>query len=198
MELLHDVHHRLTPIEAGRLGRDLEPYRLFWLEDVVPAQDQEALRLVRQHTTTPIAMGEVFTHLSEAHVMIQHRLIDYLRATVTPAGGITPLRRMLDFAGFFDVRSACHGPSDISPIGLAAALHLGLAIPNFGIQEYMGHSETTDAVFPHAYELRDGFLHPGEAPGHGATLEHTLAHEHPYAPAYLPVNRLIDGTMHHW
>lgn len=198
LDLLHDVHHRLTPIEAARLGRDLEPYRLFWLEDVIGGHDADALRLVRQHTTTPIAMGEVVTHLTEAREIVQGRLIDYLRATVTHAGGVTHLRRILDFAAVFGVRSGCHGPSDISPIGLAAALHIGLAIPNFGIQEYMGHNDATNAVFPHGYTLQDGALHPGDLPGHGAEIDTALALEHPYERAYLPVNRLRDGTLHDW
>ena len=198
VELLHDAHHRLTPIEAARLARDLEPYRLFWLEDVVPSEDQAALRLVRQHSVTPLAIGEVFTGLHEAQAMMQERLIDYLRSSTTHAGGVTHLRRMFDFASVFNVKSACHGPSDISPIGLAASLHLGLAIPNFGIQEFMGYGPLVDDVFSHAFYQSGGSFHPGEAPGLGVEFDEAVARAHPYVRAYLPVNRLADGSMHHW
>ena len=198
LHLLHDVHHRLTATQAARLGRDLEPHRLFWLEDVVPMRDQHALDQVRAHTTTPIAMGEVATHLDDVRPMLERRLIDYVRATATHAGGVTHLRRIMDFAAAYGVRSGCHGPSDISPVGLAAALHVGMAIPNFGIQEYMGHTAQTQEVFRPSYTLHDGALHPGDEPGLGVDLDTVAAARHEYVPAYLPVNRLVDGTMHDW
>ncbi len=196
--ILHDVHHRLTPIEAARLGKSLEPYRLFWLEDPVPAENQEAFRILRQHTVTPIAIGEVFNTIWDAKTLIGEHLIDYIRATVVHAGGISHLRRILDFAALHHVRSGCHGATDLSPVCLGASLHLNLAIPNFGVHEYMRHTAETDAVFPHAYSFRDGMLHPGEAPGHGVTLDETAAARFPYKPASLPINRLTDGTLWHW
>jgi len=198
VHLLHDVHHRLTPIEAARLGRDLEPYRLFWLEDPVPAENQAAFRLIRQHTTTPLAAGEVFNSIWDAKLMIEEQLIDYIRTTVVHAGGITHLRRIASLAGLYGVRTGCHGATDLSPVCMGAALHFDLSVPNFGIQEYMRHTAETDAVFPHAYSFKDGFLHPGETPGHGVGLDERLAAKYPYRPASLPVNRLEDGTMHDW
>jgi mannonate dehydratase len=198
VHLLHDLHHRLTPIEAARLGKDLEPYRPFWIEDPTPADNQDALRLVRQHTTTPIAIGEIFNSVWDAKQLIQEQLIDYVRATVVHAGGITHLRRIASFADMFGVRTGCHGATDLSPVAMAAALHFDLSVPNFGIQEYMRHTEETDAVFPHAYRFDDGFLHPGEQPGLGVEIDEALAAKHPYRRAYLPVNRLEDGTMHDW
>lgn len=198
VHLLHDLHHRLTPIEAARLGKDLEPYRPFWIEDPTPADNQDALRLVRQHTTTPIAIGEIFNSVWDAKQLIQEQLIDYVRATVVHAGGITHLRRIASFADMFGVRTGCHGATDLSPVAMAAALHFDLSVPNFGIQEYMRHTEETDAVFPHAYRFDDGFLHPGEQPGLGVEIDEALAANYPYRRAYLPVNRLEDGTMHDW
>jgi mannonate dehydratase len=198
VHLLHDVHHRLTPIEAARLGRDLEPYRPFWIEDPTPAENQDSLRLIRQHTTTPIAIGEVFNSVWDAKQLIQEQLIDYIRATVVHAGGITHLRRIAGFADLFGVRTGCHGATDLSPVSMAAALHFDLSVPNFGIQEYMRHTDETDAVFPHAYRFDNGMLHPGEQPGLGVDVDEKLAERHPYARAYLPVNRLEDGTMHDW
>jgi mannonate dehydratase len=198
VHLLHDVHHRLKPIEAGRLGKDLEPYRPFWIEDPTPAENQDNLRLVRQHTTSPIAIGEIFNSVWDAKQLIQEQLIDYIRATVVHAGGITHLRRIATFADMFGVRTGCHGATDLSPVSMAAALHFDLWVPNFGIQEYMRHTDDTDAVFPHAYSFSDGYLHPGDQPGLGVDIDEDLALKYPYRRAYLPVNRLEDGTMHDW
>ncbi len=196
--LLHDVHHRLTPIEAARLGKSLEEYRLFWLEDAVPAENQQGFRLIRQHTTTPLAVGEVFNTIWDCKDLIEGQLIDYIRATLVHAGGITHLRRIADLAALYHVRTGCHGATDLSPVCLGAALHFDTWAPNFGIQEYMRHTEETDAVFPHAYTFKDGFLYPGEGAGHGVDMDEVLAEKFPYKRASLPVNRLEDGTMWHW
>jgi mannonate dehydratase len=198
LKLLHDVHHRLSPIEAARLGVSLEPYGLYWLEDPVPAELQEGFRVIRQHTTTPIAVGEVFNSIWDCHQLIREQLIDYIRATVVHAGGITHLRRIFDLAALYQVRSGSHGATDLSPVCMAAALQLDISIPNFGIQEYMRHTEATDEVFPHGYRYADGGLHPGEEPGLGVDIDEAAAARYPYRAAYLPVNRLEDGTVHPW
>jgi len=198
VELLHDAHHRLTPLEAGQLGKSLEPYRLFWLEDVTPAENQEAFRLVRQHTTTPLAVGEIFNTIWDCKDLIQHQLIDYIRATIVGAGGVTHLRRIADFAALWQVRTGCHGATDLSPVTMGAALHFDSWVPNFGIQEYMRHTPETDAVFPHAYSFKDGLLFPGDAPGHGVDIDEALAAKYPYDPRQLPIARLEDGTMWNW
>ncbi|WP_238006691.1 D-mannonate dehydratase ManD [Dactylosporangium sp. AC04546] len=198
VKLLHDVHHRLTPIEAARLGKSLEPYALTWIEDPVPAELQEGFRLIRQHTTTPIAVGEVFNTVWDCETLIREQLIDYIRATVVHAGGITHLRRIFDLAALHHVRSGSHGATDLSPVCMAAALHLDLAIPNFGLQEYMRHTPETDVVFPHGYHYDGGYLHPAETPGLGVDIDEALAAQYPYRPAQLPVNRLEDGTVHSW
>jgi mannonate dehydratase len=196
--LLHDVHHRLTPLEAAQLGKSLEPYSLFWLEDATPAENQEAFRLIRQHTTTPLAVGEIFNTLWDAKDLISNQLIDYIRMTVVHSGGITHLRRVADFAAVWGVRTGCHGATDLSPACMGAALHFDAWVPNFGIQEYMRHTEATDAVFPHAYFFQDGALHPGSDPGIGVDIDEALAAKYPYERAYLPVARLEDGTMWNW
>jgi len=196
--LLHDVHHRLTPIEAGRLGKSLEPYRMFWMEDPTPAELQEGFRLIRQHTVTPVAVGEVFNAIYDCHILIKEQLIDYIRSTVVHAGGITHLRRIAALAELHHVRTGCHGATDLSPVCMGAALNFDLWVPNFGVQEYMLHTDQTNEVFPHAYTFKDGYLHPGDKPGHGVDLDEKLAAKYPYKPAYLPVNRLTDGTMWNW
>ncbi|KQS22094.1 D-mannonate dehydratase ManD [Frigoribacterium sp. Leaf186] len=196
--LLHDGHHRMTPIQAARLGKSLEPYDLFWLEDVTPAENPEALRLVRQHTTTPLAIGEIFNTVWDYQQIIREQLIDYVRSAVTHTGGVTHLKKVLDYASQYQIKSGMHGPTDISPVGMAAAMHLGLAIHNFGIQEYMKHGARTDEVFRQSFTFEGGMLHPGEQPGIGVELDERAAAAYPYAQAYLPYNRLADGTVHDW
>ncbi|KQN00807.1 bifunctional D-altronate/D-mannonate dehydratase [Sphingobium sp. Leaf26] len=198
VHLLHDIHHRLTPIEAGRLGKDLEQYRPFWLEDATPAENQEAFKLIRQHTTTPLAVGEIFNSIHDCRELIENQLIDYIRATVVHAGGISHLRKIANLADLYQVRTGCHGATDLSPVCMAAALHFDLSVPNFGVQEYMRHTPETDAVFPHAYTFADGAMHPGEAPGLGVDIDEELAAKYEYNRAFLPVNRLEDGTMFNW
>jgi len=198
VHLLHDIHHRLTPIEAGRLGKDLEPYRPFWLEDAVPAENQANFRLIRQHTTTPLAVGEIFNSIWDCKQLIEEQLIDYIRATVVHAGGITHLRRIAALADLYNVRTGCHGATDLSPVSMSAALHFDVSIPNFGIQEWMHHTKETDAVFQRTYSFKDGMLMPGEVPGLGVEIDEALAAKYPYKRAFLPVNRLEDGTMYNW
>jgi mannonate dehydratase len=198
LHLLHDAHHRLTPIEAGRLGKELEPYHLFWLEDPTPAELQESFRLIRRHTTTPLAVGEVFNSIYDCQQLIQEQLIDYIRAAVVHAGGISHLRKIASLAEIYQVRTGCHGATDMSPVCTAAALHFDLSVPNFGIQEYMRHASDTDRVFPHSYTFADGMMHPGDTPGLGVDIDEQLASKYPYSRAYLPINRKLDGTMHSW
>ncbi|WP_341946903.1 D-mannonate dehydratase ManD [Microbacterium sp. LWH11-1.2] len=198
LRILHDGHHRMSPIEAARFAKDIEPYDLFWLEDCTPGEDQTALRLVRQHSTTPLAIGEVFNSVFDYQTLITERLIDYVRSAVTHTGGITAMKKLLDFAAIYGIKSGIHGPTDISPVGMAAALHLDLAIHNFGIQEYMPHNAETLEVFQTSFTFDKGFLHPGDKPGLGVELDEDAAAGHEYTKAYLPVNRLLDGTVHDW
>ncbi|MEO7007426.1 MAG: D-mannonate dehydratase ManD [Terrimesophilobacter sp.] len=197
--LLHDAHHRMTPNQAAILGKSLEPYDLFWLEDCTPGENQEGLRRVRSQTTTPLAIGEVFNTVFDYQTLITEQLIDYVRSAVTHTGGISALKKLMDFAAIYQIKSGFHGPTDVSPVGQAAALHLDLAIHNFGIQEYMKHSDDTLDVFRTSYTFEGGLLNPGENPGLGVEYDEVLAAKFEYAPAYLPVNRLrIDGSMHDW
>lgn len=196
--LLHDGHHRYTPQEAANLGKMLEPFQLFWLEDCTPAENHESFRLVREHTTTPLAVGEIFNTIWDCKDLIENQLIDYIRATIVGAGGVTHLRRIADLASLYQIRTGCHGATDLSPITMGTALHFDTWVPNFGIQEYMRHTPETDAVFPHDYTFEDGYLICGETPGHGVDIDENLAAKYPYQPAYLPVARLGDGTMWNW
>jgi mannonate dehydratase len=196
--LLHDIHHRLTPIEAGRFGRQVEPLRLFWMEDPTPADNPESFRLIRQHTTTPIAVGEVLTSIWEVKDLIVNQWIDYIRTSVVHAGGITHLKRIFDLAALYQVRSGSHGASDLSPVSMAASAHLGMAIPNFGIQEYMGHPSQASEVFQTELRLDSGHLHVSDAPGLGVTYDDQAAARFEFNPKYLPVARRLDGSVHDW
>ena len=140
----------------------------------------------------------MFSSIWDCQQLITEQLIDYIRATVVHAGGITHLRRILDLAALYHVRSGSHGATDLSPVCMAAALHVDISIPNFGLQEYMRHTPETDAVFPHGYRFSDGYLYPSESPGLGVDIDEELAAQYPYRPASLPVNRLTDGTVHNW
>jgi len=154
--------------------------------------------LIRQHTVTPLAVGEIFNSIWDAKDLIQHQLIDYIRMTVVGSGGITHLRRVADFAALYQVRTGCHGATDLSPVTMGAALHFDSWVPNFGIQEYMRHTAETDGVFAHDYRFADGYLHVGDTPGHGVDIDEDEAAKYPYKPASLPVARLEDGTMWNW
>jgi mannonate dehydratase len=198
VHLLHDAHHRLTPIQAARLGKELEPYHLFWLEDATPAELQEGFRIIRQHTTTPLAVGEIFDSVWDSKQLISEQLIDYLRMEPLRGGGVTPMKKIAAFADMYHVQTGFHGATDMSPVTLGTSLQLDISINNFGIQEYMRHSKETDEVFPHGYTFKSGFLYPSETPGHGVDFDEKLAAKFPYERAYLPVNRKLDGTMWNW
>ncbi len=198
LHLLHDSHHRLTPNEAARLGKELEPFHLFWLEDTITGELQEGFRHLRRHTTTPLAVGEVFNSVYDCTTLLTEQLIDYLRITVSHGGGLTPLLKIAALADVYHVRMGCHGATDMSPVCLAAALQVDTAIHNFGIQEHMRHNDLTDEVFPHDYYFEDGYLYVTDKPGLGVDFNEALAAKYPYQRAYLPVNRLTDGTLTNW
>jgi mannonate dehydratase len=198
LRLLHDVHHRLNPTEAARLARSVEHVDLFWLEDVTPAENQRLLRAVRSQTTVPLAIGEVFNTVWDCEALITERLIDYIRTAVVHAGGISHVRKILALAEVYQVKGAPHGPSDISPVSLAASLHLGLSTANFAIQEYMGYDPLVSEVFRSSFTFADGYLHPGDEPGLGVEVDEAAAARFPYSRAYLPVARDLDGGMRDW
>jgi mannonate dehydratase len=196
--LLHDVHHRCTPSQAARLARDLEPYDLFWLEDPVAGELQEGLRMIRQHSTTPIAIGEVFNSVYDYTTLITEQLIDYVRMPLVHGGGITHLLKVAALASVYHVQTGFHGATDLSPVNFAASLHFDLAINNFGVQEYMPHVDPAFEVFKVNYEFDRGFCSIDDTPGIGVDIDEEKAARYPYVPASLPVARRSDGTMFHW
>jgi mannonate dehydratase len=179
IELLHDVHERLAPIDAVQFAKDVEPYRLFFLEDVLAPEDIGWFDTVRSQTATPLAMGELFNNPHEWRPLITGRLIDFVRMHVSQIGGITPARNVALLADTFGVRTAWHGPSDTSPVGHAANLHLDVWAPNFGIQEWYLPSELEYEVFPGMPRVKDGYLYPNDRPGLGIDIDEDLAAAYP-------------------
>lgn len=199
VHLLHDVHSRLTPIESARLGKMLEQYNLLFLEDASIAENQDSFKIIRQHTTTPLALGETYNTVWDCKDLIQNQLIDYLRAAATHAGGITAMRRLADFASIYNVKIAPHGAPDLSPICFAAHIQLNTWVPNFGIQEFVGlGNEQSQQVFKQSVTIDSGMAIVGDAPGLGVDFDEEAAKAFPYKRSYLPVTRLQDGTLWHW
>jgi mannonate dehydratase len=199
VELLHDIHERLPAVQAIRLAKALDPYRLFFLEDHVAPEDIDYFRQIRQHSVTPIAMGELYVNQAEYLPLIRERLLDFIRVHISDIGGLSMARKLAAFCEFYGVRTAWHGPGDASPVAHAANLQLDLACPNFGIQESYLFPERTREVFPGCPEIREGMMWSNEQPGLGIGLDETAAAkypfpEHPLNGAWPPI-RLPDGTV---
>lgn len=196
LKILHDVHHRLRPREAAEFAKAVEPVGLFWLEDPTPAEDQDALRMMRQHSTVPIAIGEVFNSPYDCNKLIENELIDFIRVAVTYAGGITPVKRIVDLASFHHVRTGFHGAPSHSPLCMAAQAHLNAWAPNFGIQEYLvlGTPEC-DALFPSEHRMENGMVYVSDAPGLGVDFDEKEVERYSYVAGSHPVVRLEDGTL---
>jgi len=180
VELLHDVHERISPSQVINLCRELEQYRLFFLEDPLPPEENDHFRLLRRQTSIPIAMGELFNTRHEYVPLIAERLIDFIRIHISQIGGLSVARKVAALSEFFGVKTAWHGPGDCSPVGHAAGLALELASYNFGIHEGSGFPPETREVFPGCPEVRDGTMFATEAPGFGIDIDEKLAARFPY------------------
>jgi mannonate dehydratase len=179
VELLHDIHERLRPIDTVQFAKDVERFKLFFLEDALAPEDVEWFRMIRQQCATPIAMGELFVNPREWQPLVEQRLIDFIRMHISDIGGITPARAAAMYSSFYGVRTAWHGPGDTSPVGLAANLHLDLWAPNFGIQEWPNYSPIVHEVFPGTPEVRNGYLYSNDKPGLGVEIDEQLAAKFP-------------------
>jgi mannonate dehydratase len=180
IELLHDVHERITPTQAVQMAKDCEKFKLFFLEDPLSPEDIQWFRLIRQQCSTPIAMGELFNSPHEWNPLISERLIDYIRVHVSQAGGLTPCRKMAILGEVFGVRTAWHGPGDVSPVGHAANVALDLASYNFGVQEYSPFNEATREIFDGVPEMKNGYLYANEKPGWGIEVNEKAAAKYPF------------------
>ncbi|HYK91408.1 MAG TPA: enolase C-terminal domain-like protein [Acidobacteriota bacterium] len=196
VELLHDVHERISPNQAINLCRELEKYRLFFLEDPLPPEENDHFRLLRQQTSIPIAMGELFNTQQEYVPLIAGRLIDFIRIHISQIGGLSVARKVAALAEFFGVKTAWHGPGDTSPVGHAASLALELASYNFGIHEGYVFPPETREVFPGCPEVREGRLYAAEAPGFGIDVNEKVAAKFPY-PAGTTFDHSWGTTRRH-
>ena len=198
IELIHDVHERLNPIQAARLAKELEPYHLFFLEDPLRPEHKESFRRVRSASTTPLAMGELFHTRWDCLPLITEQLIDFIRCDIGHCGGVTEARKIAVLAETYHVQTAWHGPGDIAPMTHSANVHLDVAVPNFGVQEMVFFPEVVQEVMPGAPLYHDGALWPNEAPGLGCDINEAEAAKYPYKRAYLPTTRRADGSVHDW
>jgi mannonate dehydratase len=200
VELLHDVHERVSLNQGVQLCKDLEPYRPFFVEDPIPPEQNDHFKIIRQQCATPIAMGELFNTQHEYVPLITGRLIDFIRIHISQVGGLTMARKVAALAEFFGVRTAWHGPGDVSPVGHAAGLALELSTHNFGIHEGGVFPDRTREVFPGCPATKDGFLYANESPGLGIDLDEALAARfpHPEEPTFdhsWGTTRRRDGTV---
>ena len=201
VELLHDMHERLLPNQAVQFCKEAEKFRMFFLEDPLSPEDLGYFRQIRQNCATPIAMGELFNSPHEWQPLIAERLIDYIRVHVSQAGGFSPARKIAILAEQFGVRTAWHGPGDVSPVGHMANVTLDLVSYNFGIQEYSPFNERTQEIFHGCPEMRDGYLWVSELPGWGIEIDEKAAAKAPFTQGENNLNggwgeiRKRDGTV---
>lgn len=196
LELLHDIHERLSLADTLTFAKEMEPFKLFFLEDALPPEQMDYFRYLREQTGVPLAMGELFTNPAEWRTAVQNQWIDFMRVHISDIGGLTPARKLAAFCDSYGVRTAFHGPSDLSPIGMTAQMHLDLAIPNFGIQEFSEFDEKEREVFPGCPVCRDGYVYLSDKPGIGVEMDEAAAKKYPYTEMDFGwlLSRLKDGT----
>ena len=195
VELCHDVHEQLTPQQAADLARMLQQFRLFFLEDPVRPDHKESFKMIREASTTPLAMGELFVSRWDCLPLFVNQWIDYIRIKPQHVGGVTEAKKIFTLAEPYSVKSASHGARDIGPIGQAASVHVNLTIPNFGVLEWTDFPQQTKDVFPGTAVYHDGYAFAQEQPGLGVDINEAAARKYPYQKAYMPIVRRQDGTM---
>ena len=197
VELLHDIHERLSPVDALNLIKEFEQFKMFYVEDALRPDQVGYFEKLRNQTATPLAMGELFTNSLEWKTIIQNQWIDFIRAHISDIGGLTPARKLGAFCEAYQVRTAWHGPNDLSPVGMTAQMHLDLSSPNFGIQEFAGFNEAEEEVFPGCPQIRNGYAYLNDKPGIGVDFDEEKAKKYPAVDtmdfSWL-YSRLEDGT----
>ncbi len=179
VELLHDTHERVQPMNMINMCRRLEEYNPYFIEDPVSPENMDWFKQLRMSTSVPFAMGELFNNPNEFVGAMADHSFDYIRCHLSQIGGITPAMKVARLGEFFNVKSAWHGPGDVSPVGHAAQCHIDLAIWNFGVQESVEFSDILKEVFPGTPELKKGYFHVNEAPGLGVDIDEKMAAKYP-------------------
>lgn len=197
VELLHDIHERLTPVDTLNLVKEFEQFKMFYVEDALRPDQVGYFEKLRNQTATPLAMGELFTNSLEWKTIVQNQWIDFIRAHISDIGGLTPARKLAVFCEAYQVRTAWHGPNDLSPVGMTAQMHLDLSSSNFGIQEFAGFNEAEEEVFPGCPQIRDGYAYLNDKPGIGVDFDEEKAKKYPAVDtmdfSWL-YSRIEDGT----
>jgi mannonate dehydratase len=194
IELLHDIHERVEPMDAINMIKSVEEYRPFFIEDPFSPENMKWFKTLRQHTSVPIAMGELFNNINEFKEPMAEQLFDYIRIHVSQIGGITPAMKVARLGEWFNVKTAWHGPGDVSPVGHAAHLHIDFAVWNFGIQELGRFSPELQEVFPGCPTVKNGYMFVNEVPGLGVDINEKLAAKYPMSTKSNWQVRKRDGT----
>lgn len=196
VEIMHDVHERLSLADTLSFAKEMEAFKLFFLEDSLSPEQVNYYGILRKQTSVPFAMGELFTNSNEWRTIVQNQWIDFIRVHLSDIGGLTPARKLANFCEAYQVRTAWHGPNDLSPIGMAAQMHLDLSCNNFGIQEFAGFNEAEEEVFPGCPQIRCGYAYLNENPGIGVDFDETKAAKYPCVDMDFSwlFSRLTDGT----
>lgn len=196
LEIMHDIHERLSPCDALDFVKELGQFKPFFIEDALPPEQVDYFKIIRNQTTVPLAMGELFTNPLEWKTIVQNHWIDYIRCHISNVGGLTPAKKIAAFCEAYQVKTAWHGPNDLSPIGMAAQMHLDINSPNFGIQEFMGFNEAEEEVFPGCPQVQGGYAYLSDRPGLGIDFDEKAATKYPPIEMNFDwlFSRLEDGT----
>jgi mannonate dehydratase len=193
IELLHDVHERVPPRLAVQFAKNMEQFRLFYLEDALSPENIDYFKQIRANCTTPLAMGELFNNPHEWTNVIKESVIDYIRVHVSQAGGLTPARKLAAMAETFDVKTAWHGPGDVSPVGHCANVTLDLVCYNFGIQEWTFPNDRLQEVFDGYPVVKDGYAYANEKPGWGIEINEKAAAKYPFGYSERGERKALNG-----
>jgi mannonate dehydratase len=198
VELLHDIHERLTPNQALQLVKDLEPFKPYFIEDPLPPHQTEWLEMIRNQCATPIAIGELFNNPMEWRKIVEKRQLDFMRVHISQIGGITPAIKLANLCENYGVRMAWHGPQDMTPIGHSVNLHLNIALSNSAIQEWDGPNDNIRKAFPGVIEADNGYLYPSDLPGIGIDLnvEFAKSFELDWSVQEWTQSRTPNGAIH--
>ena len=195
IELLHDIHERVQPMDAINMIKKLDEFSPFFIEDPFSPENMEWFKTLRASTSVPIAMGELFNNINEFKMPMVNQWFDYIRVHVSQIGGITPAMKIARLGEWFNIKTAFHGPGDVSPVGHAAHAHIDLTVWNFGIQEAVSFSDKMLEVFSGCPTMNNGYMSVNEVPGLGVDINEKEAAKYPISTKSNWQVRKRDGTL---